>query len=129
MSKPGGEERRITVADDEGTATFGATVDEVRITEDIPVSVYETTTDAKVGMAVRQEGTREWLALTLTLTTIAFGVAYVWAPMFVDEFDWERARDSFQVVFTTMVGLAGTAIGYYFSERRHQQEAAEEEGA
>lgn len=65
----------------------------------------------------RQEDTRKALAIGLSAATLLIGLIYLLVPLWAGAEKWDRASSPFQVVFTAIVGLTGSAIGYYFSSR------------
>lgn len=44
------------------------------------------------------------------------GIFCAFASMIVDSEDWMQAGGVFNTIFTALVGLTGTAVGYYFSK-------------
>lgn len=98
---------------------FEDIVDEVRIGTNVEAAVTDatTTTELKVSIPEKQEDTRKRLAIGLTAAAVLFGIGYVLAPLYADKEAWEQAQEAFQVVFTAMIGLAGSAVGFYFSTR------------
>ncbi|EID78269.1 MULTISPECIES: hypothetical protein [Rhodococcus] len=109
-------ERRIVRGEDTVTALDDAHVDEVNVgTTDPRVTEQPEVTIRRLDE--RQEDTRKALAIGLSVATFLVGLIYLLVPLWAGTDKWDRASSPFQVVFTAMVGLTGSAIGYYFSSR------------
>ena len=111
-----GTERRIMRGEETATVLDGAHVDEVNVGSTDP-QVTEQPEIIIRRLDDRQEDTRKALAIGLSVATFLVGLIYLLAPLWVGADKWDRASSPFQVVFTAMVGLTGSAIGYYFSSR------------
>ena len=113
MTEPG---RRDAGAEDTTAARDDATVDEVNVgSSDPQVAAQPEVTIHRLDE--RQEDTRKALAIGLSVATFLVGLIYLLVPLWAGADKWDRASSPFQVVFTAMVGLTGSAIGYYFSSR------------
>ncbi|MFC9839847.1 hypothetical protein ACFVKB_39625 [Rhodococcus sp. NPDC127530] len=114
MTEPEGH---IVQGEGTDTALDDAHVDEVNVgTADPQVTEQPEVTIRRLDE--RQEDTRKALAIGLSVATFLVGLIYLLVPLWAGADKWDRASSPFQVVFTAMVGLTGSAIGYYFSSRK-----------
>ncbi|PBC47233.1 hypothetical protein [Rhodococcus sp. ACPA1] len=113
MTEPDGP---TVPAEDGVTARDDTTVDEVNVGSTDP-QVTEQPEVTIRRLDERQEDTRKALAIGLSIATFLVGLIYLLVPLWAGADKWDRASSPFQVVFTAMVGLTGSAIGYYFSSR------------
>jgi putative Mn2+ efflux pump MntP len=112
-----------------GTDSFGANedahvVETVNVGSDLGIDesfVSKQPESFKRTVPERQEDTRKLLAIGFSIATFAVGVAYIFVPVWAHNDSWDRAGSAFQTVFTAMVGITGTAIGYYFSTSQHDK--------
>lgn len=99
----------------------GPVVEPPRERVDLGLNEPEVETAAEAGIRVdpmekQREKTRRWLASGIFSAAVGVGIFYAIASMILDSEDWKQASGVFNTVFTALVGLAGTAVGYYFSK-------------
>ena len=85
----------------------------VKLTDRTSVDRYVPLTPVRDDVAIRRETMRSWIALILVLTVV-LGAVGIFALVWVGRLPGEVLL---QGVFPSLVGLAGTAIGYYFGSQ------------
>lgn len=68
-------------------------------------------------MERRREDARLWLSLGLLSLLVGLALAYPICAAFVPAGRWPQVAPQLTGTFTAVVGLAGTAFGFYFSSR------------
>ncbi|MFD7011444.1 hypothetical protein [Rhodococcus jostii] len=106
MTEPDGP---TVPAEDDVTARDDTTVDEVNVGSTDP-QVTEQPEVTIRRLDERQEDTRKALAIGLSVATFLVGLIYLLVPLWAGADKWDRASSPFQVVFTAMVGLTGSAM-------------------
>lgn len=70
----------------------------------------------EANLTKHREDTRRWLAVAIMAATVILAVLYGIAALWASEEAWTRAEGPTNAIFTAFVGLAGSAIGYYFAK-------------
>ena len=79
-------------------------------------------------VARSQEQTRRDIAYGLLGLLRALAIAGV-VTMFVESLDVERVKDVLGIVFTSVVGLVGSVVGFYFGARTAEAAGGSDQGS
>ncbi len=69
-----------------------------------------------LSVARSQERTRRYIAYGLLGLLVVLSLAGVIA-MFIDSLELQRVKDVMGIIFTSVVGLVGSVVGFYFGAR------------
>lgn len=72
----------------------------------------------KSEVARKREDIRAWLAGTLTGLFVTLIVATFLVALFGTEQAWSQIQELFRDIFTALVALVGSVVGFYFGSQR-----------